>query len=193
MARIISAITILIAVLLFTMCERADMYDLATTGAPPKTAIYLFATILPYPGDLGGRMGADEICYNEGIIFTSLIRATNVKAFLSVSPADELRFLVPSDYWLYPVIGIAPGLIFTPISPTWLSMIGGTYSNTIDTSLGLASYWWSGSNGDGSISPRSCMGFEDGTAAQLGELGGPSIDSSNVSCDVGYPLVCVAY
>ncbi|OHD64203.1 MAG: hypothetical protein A2176_01025 [Spirochaetes bacterium RBG_13_51_14] len=194
MIRIIVALHLLLAAVLLSTCERADMYDLALNGLPPNSVIYLYS-VGTHNGDLGGRNDADRICQDEGIAYLSLINASTVKAFLSVSITDEIRFLVPTTYWHYPVYGITPAMTLSQTAANWLNLINGTLITNIDAATGIApSYWWSGSTPAGGVSSMTCSEWQDSTVGILGELGGTYIDSgNNAGCDASYPVLCVAY
>jgi hypothetical protein len=195
MLRIFFAIQLVCATLLLATCERSNMYDLAKYGLPPQTAIYLFP-VGPQAGAFGSRYNADNLCYQQGIAYHTLVNAGTVKAFVSFSVVDELRFLVPIQYWYFPVMGISPTLTLTTISTSWLDLLSGLAS-PINTSVGLlnTNYFWTGSTGDGgAVIAENCSGWNDSTGAFNGRYGGLTIYDGLLACsDSTVYILCVAY
>ncbi len=199
MIRIFLVMTSLIAALAFTACERYDMYDLAKYGLPPRNALYIFQAGI-HDGNLGGREGADSICYNEGYLYYTFLKAGTVKAFISVSVIDEIRNLVPAEFWAYPVFGINPSLAVTSIADSWASLWSGTINTDLQTAIGLPVAWWSGSNFDGSVLIGStCNDWHvaDSTLAQVGDplfnsmewISSPTMQA----CKTTQYLLCLTY
>ena len=192
MIRIFIIIQVVCAAFIFSTCERANMYDLAKYGLPPQSAIYIFPTV-QMPGNFGGRNEADNLCYQQGIAYHTLVKASTVKAFVSFSMIDELRFLVPVPYWYFPVMGISPTLTVTPMANSWVDLIGGATA-PIMSSLGLAGNFWSGSNGDGSAAlTENCSGWHDSTGTFSGRFGGTLIYDGTNTCNASYYILCIAY
>jgi len=193
MKRLAGATMTLMAFLVFATCERSDIFNLAMYGVPPKTAIYLYQ-IGTSSGDAGSDNDANSNCYSRGLAYLSLTGASTVKAFRSFSVAEEIRFMVPSQYWQYPVIGISPSLALTPLSGTWAGLWDGSIDNPINTALGMTvtNYWWSGSNADGSAS-STCNAWNESLSTQQGQAGGAGISEITSTCDNSYYLVCLAY
>ena len=196
MLRIFLAIQLVCAALLLATCERINMHDLAKYGLPPQSAIYLFP-LHSQAGNLGDRNSMDIMCYQEGLAYHTLVNASTVKAFLSFSVIDELRFLVPIQYWYFPVIGISPTLTVTTIASSWIELLSGASPpiNPINTSVGIAVSFWTGSNADGSISNDfTCSGWNDSTGTFNGRFGQTIIDNGSVACnDITPYILCIAY
>jgi hypothetical protein len=193
MKKIIAVLLMLISLLFAATCERYDMYDMAVNGLPPRAAIYMYS-IGTHTGDLDGRNSADQLCYTDGFAYTKYISAGKVKAFLSFSSMDELRFIVPVQYWVYPVVGIAPTMAETPVANSWADLMNNLTINPINTSVGLGSIWWSGSASGGTASLMTCSDWHDGTPSSSGMLGSTGIDTGgSTTCDIMYPILCIAY
>jgi len=193
--RIFIVIQLVCAAFLLATCERSNMYDLAKYGLPPQSAIYLFA-IGQQPGNFGGRKNADDMCYRQGIAYHTVVKASTVKAFISFSVIDEMRFLVPAQYWYYPVIGISPAMVFTTISNSWLDLWNGTpLIAGVNTSVGIATTWWSGSNNDGSVTVNdTCSEWQksDTTTGRIGDAVVSSLSASPACSSLQYVL-CITY
>lgn len=194
MIRILIVIQLVCAALLLATCERSNMYDLAKYGLPPQSVIYIYS-INTQMGNLGGRNNADSLCYKQGIVYHTFVKAGTVKAFISISAIDEIRFLVPVQYWHYPVIGISPGMFFNSISSTWLDLWVGTSVAPINAAVGIgASNWWSGSNSDGSATiDGTCSEWHNLDTVTTGNIGGIGVSSGSSTCDVSQYVLCVAY
>ncbi len=194
MRNIIAAIIIMVSLFFGATCDRYDMYDMATNGLPPQGAIYLYS-ISTRSGDLDGRDSIDTNCYTEGFAYTKLVNANTVKAFLSYSPSNTIRYIVPEKYWSYPVIGIAPTMVTTQVSTSWNDLMNNITLNPINTSVGLgALYWWSGSLNGGFASTTNCNEWSDSYAGIFGWLGGTGIDSgTSADCSTFYNVLCIAY
>jgi hypothetical protein len=178
-------------------CERHDMYDLAQYGLPPQGAIYVYPAGT-HTGDMGGRKGADELCYKEGYIYHKALKASTVKAFLSVSAMDELRFIVPVELWGYPVYGIDSTMAVTQIADSWNTLITSTPPPVaINVAVGIGGvYWWSGSDSYGSFKvDYACSEWHYSGAASLpyGNCGTNSLAAANQTCDLNHYLLCLAY
>jgi hypothetical protein len=194
MNRLVIAIMLLLTSLVFATCERSDMYNLAMYGLAPKAAIYLYQIGLS-SGDAKNDNDANTNCYTMGLQYHSLIGASTVKAFRSFSLTEEIRFIVPVKYWQYPVLGISPALTITTISGTWAGLWDGALDNPINTALGMTgtTYWWSGSNADGSTSVNTCGEWHESASTSSGQAGGAGISESTATCDNTLYLICVAY
>jgi len=195
MARIALMIMAVVAFMAVAVtCDRANVYDLAINGPPPKSALYLYHTATLFSGNIGGRDELDKICFDEGIQYVALIGASNVKAFISTYPVDEMRFLIPAAYWSYPIFGLSESFIFTPIAATWYDLFDGTTINNINSALGIGGQqWWSGSFNDGSLSTSTCNGWHDGSNLAFGQVGGALINEEAASCEVPHHILCIAY
>jgi hypothetical protein len=194
MLRILVTVNLLVASLLLVTCERSDMFNLAKFGLPPQTVIYLFP-LVQYTGNLGGRDDIDNMCYNVGIMYHSFVKAGTVKGFISVSLIDDLRLLIPTQFWKYPVVGLSPSLVPTLISSTWAGLLAGSMVNSIDSALGIpALNWWSGSNADGGFNTvNNCSEWHTSDSASMGQVGLSGISSGTLTCDLPAYLLCVAY
>lgn len=197
MKKILVAAGLLVVILTLATCERTDMYNTAMIGLAPQSAIYLYA-IGPMSGDLQGRKSVDETCYNQGVLYSSVIGAGTVKAFISMSMFDDLRLLVPGEYWSYPVIGISSSLDTSVIARTWAEMIMGSITTGINVAVGISgstpNVWWSGSNTDGSYNATdNCNSWSTSESAYTGEVGADIFNSATAYCSDSAYLLCIAY
>jgi hypothetical protein len=158
----------------------------------------------------GGRSGTDALCATAA---TALADGgaplAHVRAFLSVSSADEIRDM-PANYGL-PTdrpIGSVGGAI---VAVDWSHLLGGTLLESLDAA-GIRTGgqgWFSGSNPDGSVATSvteagvhdyTCSGWTSPNGFLDGEygLGGASsstwIAVGQATCGVGgYSLLCVGW
>jgi hypothetical protein len=204
MVRIFLVLQIFLAVALFVTCERVDMHKVATVGPPPKTVIFLYYLTSTRTGNIGGRDGADGICRSEGILYNTFLNASSVKAFISVSPTDEIRFLVPVEYWYYPVYGISPALATTLISDSWQGLWDGGINASLVAATGIPippPFWWSGSNVDGSVAIGLTCGEwhnSDASPGQPGSQNGVAMNwigppTAPQACNTNQYVLCLAY
>lgn len=198
MLRIIISAAVLFSVFPLTTCERTDMHKLARYGEPPRMGLYVFA-ISSRTGALGGRSGADQLCRDEGVAVYRALDLKNVKAFISVSTVDDIRSLVTPDWWYYPVYGINPVNGPVLVAESWAGLWSGALVNDLQTSLGMTTNWWSGSNPDGTLSAGgNCSEWRvaDSTLAQEGSPVGtaPSwITATMQACSASNTVLCLAY
>ncbi len=194
MARIVLAINLLVATLAFITCERENVYDLATLGFSPKTAIYVYH-IGQVNGDLDGRDTIDRMCFNQGLPYHKTLDASTVKALVSMDSFDQLRLVVPPAFWGYPVIGISNTLATTLIATSWSGMVSGYYENSIDVALGIGGMnWWSGSLADGSFDTTyNCLNWSTSDPLQSGQVGTNTLSTTQITCDIPAYLLCIAY
>jgi hypothetical protein len=202
MVRVVLPLQILLLTAMLVTCERHDMYELANFGEPPKTGLYLYYIASLKNGNLDGREGADRICYQEGYAYHKFVQATTVKAFLSVSETDEIKYIVPVYLWYYPVYALNPSLNIVQFSTSWDALWDGINSMTLLTALNLTSNWWSGSNVDGRvISGNTCDGWRSSDPLKFGQTGDPNGVALNwvgppaTLSDCGTPrfVLCLAY
>jgi hypothetical protein len=121
-------------------------------------------------GALGGRTGVDDLCATAATGDAGPLYA-HVHAFLSVNDTDEIRDM-PSTYSVPTNLPIR-SQAGTIVATDWTDLLDGT----IDTNLAAAgvftgTFWYSGSNADGSIAtstvdggvhPLTCTGWTDGS------------------------------
>jgi len=172
----------------------------------PDESIYMFATGTT-SGNIGGREGADALCLDASSYYYENLSCAFVRAFVSVSAADQIKDF-PSLYGIpaeRPIRGPGGGLI----SPGW----GGLLSGSIDMSLddaGLFSPfygddgdipgWWSGSTADGGYNDTlaNCNGWTEtkkvrasaGSADKTNDLW---IDFNEINCSAKRHVVCLCW
>ena len=166
-----------------------------TLGGPPIT-IYDAGS---KSGALGGRAGGDALC--QAAMPANGCSTTH--ALLSVSATDEIldmptKYGVPTDS---PILALGGA----QIADNWADLLDGT----IDTSLGGAgvivgtSFWYSGSNADGSVTDKTCTGWTttaalNGTYGASNQTGSKWISTSYATCGLAnagadYHYLCVCW
>ena len=171
---------------------------------PSSEPIILYDAGRAYPGNLGGRSGADNICRNSP---NKPRDRSNVRAFISVDEYDEIRDM-PANYAVpinVQIIGPNGNLL----AENWADLLDGQVANRlVNTGLfggggSLPLMWWSGSNPDGSLYPSVCC-LNWTTSAGLPETGfvgdGIEQDSQWISNSVfacnenqQATVLCIAY
>jgi len=152
-------------------------YTPVVVTTPPEK-LYLFKTINS-DGNLGGRTGADQIVSDYE---KKPAGVTVTVAFLSVSASDQLcdipkNYGFPTDLPIYGPDGTVK------IADNWVDLMDGRIDAPLDTAGVLKggldeSYWWSGSNSDGTAHSETCRGWTDNKRATGGKVG-VSFQSSN--------------
>ncbi len=141
------------------------------------TDIYLFNGG-QYTGALGGRSGADDKCIKARDSIGSSLPSKNVHAFISVESGDAIadmpsKYGVPTDRQ----IRIPNGSI--TLAANWADLLSIGSGTSLGASLKAAgvlpdstSWWWSGSNGDGTLD-SNCTGWTLGAGGAYGTYGNP--------------------
>ncbi len=133
---------------------------------------------------MSGREGADAVCR---MMMPAGVPTMNVRAFLSVSDADEIRdfptlYMVPTDRQIVTPNG-------TKIADDWTDLLDGN----IDVSLAEAGQpydFWSGSNDDGSVAPETCTGWTVNAMDASGGRGNPNATTNWLRRSTGPTLQC---
>ena len=139
-------------------------------------------------GPLGGRAGGDALC--QAAIPAD--RCTKTRVLLSVSASDEIRDM-PSNYGV-PTDAPLESLNGSKIADDWADLLDGT----IDTSLGGAgalvgtSFWYTGSNSNGSMTTETCTGWTtsalaDATYGTSSQTSSKWISTSTATCGLSNP------
>lgn len=166
-----------------------------TCESATQSELYLFPSEEVHSANLGGRLGADEICQNTyGSNFSHLVCANGVSAFLSVDTDDEIQDM-PELY------GIDTELTIlnadngdAVVAGNWADLLDGEIQSSFDFD------WWSGSLPDGSIGEfGNCSGWTstDPDLAIGGDAGMTDtfwIELSDFTCDVSeLNVMCLCY
>jgi hypothetical protein len=166
--------------------------------------IYIF-TGPTLDGNLGGRAGVDNICRNARTANYRFLNNKTVKGFLSVSPTDQIKDLVPIQYQDLPVYGVkTTDSLFsgTLLADAWTQLWDSTsLSATLEAATGADAAWWSGSNEDGTYNTANtnCAGWTSNNPANSTVNGAwTAVDiwvSAYVAigCNQPHPVMCVAY
>ncbi len=204
MKKILSMLTIFFAAVVLVTCERNELYNnsnddlfsLLVKGVetPEPTAIYIYDAGLSN-GNLGGRAGADALCQ---AVAPPPFPVTTVRAFISVSAADEIADLVPPAYHGLPVYDHSGT---NTVSATWTGLWDGTINMTLSAAgvMPPGLEWWNGSNTTGTYNGASCQEWTSDLAAFTGIMGNSNFPDTNwinwgaPTCDFNNYLLCVAY
>lgn len=171
-------------------------WSLSNPALAPRLVLYLADGV---SGAIGGRLGADILCGQAAEGMDGLPLHARTRAFISVNSSDEIQdshdFGVPVDR-----IITGPGLV--KIADDWADLLDGTIDTTLyDAGVtGPTSFWYSGSNSDGSITNTTCSGWTDGstslggTYGRLNQTGSGWISTSQATCGLsGYSILCLAW
>ena len=203
MFRIISVLIVLSITFLslFMACDNIDLYYYAKNGPEPGR-ILLFLCEGTFNGDMGGRNGIDELCRKQYDAKYSYVNAYTIKGFISVSPSDQISFLIPLPYWDAPVYVIHAGTLEeTLVSASWASMWFTGLTADFSTAGNIEAPWWSGSDSLGIYASDNCNGWTSSDPAEFG-IAGSNIETVNPywinfgtseSCDSYNNLICMAY
>lgn len=168
--------------------------------------IFLFSAGL-HNGNLGGRVGADRLCYAAASNLPSEVQYTNVRAFISAASDDEINnmtstFGVPGDR---NIVGVTGKLV----GQNWADLFDGAIHQSLANGqvVDNAVNWWSGSNVNGesmwsdpTMGPsNNCSDWSVGTSIDEGWSGFYNvpnsrwIDEVEVSCNELRNVLCVAW
>ena len=202
MFRIISVLIFLSIIFLSLLmaCDDIDLYYYAKNGPEPERVL-IFLCEGTFNGDMGGRNGIDELCRKQYDAKYSYLNAYTIKGFISVSPSDQISFLIPLPYWDAPVYVIHAGTLEeTLVSASWTSMWLTGPAADFSTAGNIGAPWWSGSNSLGIYAGDNCNGWTSSSADVYGMAGSNSVGASpgwisdtTGDCSVNYNLLCMAY
>ncbi len=151
------------------------------------------------PGAIGGREGADVMCYQAAQANPNVPDGVMTRALISVNGSDEVRDM-PSKYGV-PIDRKIVGPTGIKIVDNWADLLDGS----LDQSLFLAGvtdatyFWYSGSNWDGSVSSNTCSGWTstaaiDGWYGLTNQSNNDWIDIAAASCGAAsYHVLCLAW
>ncbi len=146
----------------------------------PIRPILLFDTSTLYNGNLGGRTGADAKVQTRYDASYSSFNYSNVRCFISISSTDEIRDMISN----YSIPTSTP--VYSPNGTKIADNFNFLYNNGISSNLlstltgaGLSSgWWWSSSNGDGSLSSQNCNGHTDTSPGVCGSSSDTTINAT---------------
>ncbi|MCC7460609.1 MAG: hypothetical protein IT286_04820 [Proteobacteria bacterium] len=176
-----------------------DGTETADVGISFYTNTILIYSTPVADGDFGGRAGADSLCDTEQ---PGGDTHSNVRAFISVDASDEIVDLVTN----YSVPTNAPFMSQNGdvVLNDWTDLMDPT-NNIALTLAGVVNttFWWSGSNANGSVAADTCDGWTDntmmfnGAVALSGDANTWMFDTTS-TCDGGFipgqmSLVCISY
>lgn len=174
----------------------ADSWSSSVPSIPGHLYIYDGGT---KAGAIGGRAGADVMCYQAAESNPHIPSGVMTRALISVNASDEIRDM-PAKYGV-PTDREVVGPTGTKIVDNWADLLDGN----LDQSLLLAgvtsatNFWYSGSNWNGSVTAHTCSGWTS-TAAADGWYGLTNqsdsdwIDISAATCGAStYHVLCLAW
>ncbi len=195
---VIVFLLVVVSIAGFMSCERADMYNIASEI--PVESVVLIYSAGTYTGNLGGRIGADNIC-KTNLQAKNLVwkEFTRTKALISTGEFDSMRNVLPIDYWYLPVYGLTGSGGPALLADNWNSLWDGSIDATLAVAVGISTNWWNGSYSDGSYyDGGTCNGWTDDLAA-TGINGDYAVTTwawiyfANSACTNTYNLLCIAF
>ncbi|MBN1533581.1 MAG: hypothetical protein JXA20_13010 [Spirochaetes bacterium] len=186
------------AVIATTACE--SLYD-DFIPESDNSVIFLFGTLGTYPGTLGGRIGADAICRGTYEARYGDLEAHNVRAFLSVSPLDQIREM-PHNYGV-PVDMPVVSPNGTVLALNWPDLLDGFIPMFLSGAgvVPSSQFFWTGDTaGYGTTDDNPahhCQGWTD--AATTGRVGSADANGTGwlsydaIGCNNTYYLLCIAW
>jgi hypothetical protein len=187
------------AVMLPVVASITAPSPVAAQSPVPITHLVLFDAGV-YDGNLGGRAGADAICQASA---NRPAGYANVRAFLTVNAGDEIRDM-PANYGIptnLPIVGPND----TQLAPNWAGLLDGNIDATLNAAGIGGTYWWSGSNTDGSLGTAlgadSCAGWTTNagntTAGNVTQANGQWLDddlgAGYFACSNNFRVLCIAF
>lgn len=177
--------------------ESADVASWSLTVPQLPRVMYLYDSG-GTSGAIGGRSGADILCYQAAGSSGLPDDATN-RAFISVSANDEIRDL-PSNYGV-PTDRKIVGPTGIKVADNWADLLDGSIDNSLQAAeVTSADFWYSGSNADGSLAAEHCSGWTEGSHPNQGWYGRPIqandwwISRGPAACgSSNYTVLCVAW
>lgn len=154
-------------------------------------------SIGPFDGNLGGIVGADDLC---GVM--SQPGYTQFYAFLSFDPVDSIstmmgRLSLPSNAAIKSSSGIK-------IANNWVDLLDGAIINSFQAAgVTGSSLFWSGAEddtGNNTALTANCNGFTSNAAIGFGNYGDTlgtgtgwlGMAGNNQGCDIPIDLICLA-
>ncbi|MCB0327317.1 MAG: hypothetical protein KDD52_06835 [Bdellovibrionales bacterium] len=156
---------------------------------------FLFEANGLHNGNVGGRLGIDQIC--ENTIATLGAPSKNyIKGFVSIDSDDSIANMpVASSSKIYSLVGDL-------VANDWATMLSTGITNPLK-SIHVASGvgpWYSGSNADGTVEADNCKGFESDSAGLFGKVGDTAspnypnwISDVSSACSAQLRYLCVAF
>jgi hypothetical protein len=176
-----------------------------TKKSTPPTKIYMYATATLYNGNLkktyaNARAGADAIALAN---LPASLSGKTAHAFISISATDSIanlptKFAFPTDIPIVNTDGTQT------IANNWADLLSGGISNSLDAllTMPLTSWWWSGSNADGTFDDSTCNNCNgwtsnsfsySGVNGQKNSSGSAWINDGTQNGSVKYYVLCIAY
>lgn len=172
-----------------------------SASIPLTNFVVLYSSGLASHGNLGGRLGADDLCianrpdgFSRSAAFLSVNASDTIASRQAFSGLDTTRKIYSSNGTL--------------IANNWTDLLDGSINASL-TSAGVvlsSGYWWSGSNPDGTLG-LTCSGWTSSAAAPSG--GSPAGDwgtDANIDalwitpdvvdktfCDESTGILCIAW
>ncbi|RLE25284.1 MAG: hypothetical protein DRJ65_08150 [Acidobacteria bacterium] len=174
----------------------ATAWSLSTPPIPALLYVFDGGT---KPEAIGGREGADVMCYQAAQANPDLPDGVMTRALISVNESDEVRDM-PTRYGV-PTNRKIVGPTGIKIVDSWADLLDGS----LDQSFFIAgvtdatNFWYSGSNWDGSVTPNTCSGWTstdaaDGWYGLTNQTNNDWIDIAAASCGAAtYHVLCLAW
>lgn len=138
--------------------------DLQIAAAIAETYTILYMGSANHTGNVGGRVGADELCAAEK---PGALACTAIHAFLCVSAGDSVRTM-PNNYGYprtRPVYWYdASGGILSQVGEDWGDVLDGSIERSANAGTGAGiAYYYTGCSSDGAPASNTCSGFTSTT------------------------------
>ncbi len=149
-------------------------------------------------GNLGGRAGADDQCTTS--LPVALADAGYVAhAFISISATDEIQDM-PANYGI-PLDQPVYNTDDDQFAANWGEILTGSLPMSLNQGhiLNPNTYFWTGSNANGSMAAPMCNGFTSSASNVFGAAGYSDANDStwawsqSIACNQIRRLVCVAH
>jgi hypothetical protein len=178
--------------------ESADAASWSLTVPAVPRVMYLYDAG-GTSGAIGGRSGADILCHQAAVWASGLPSDATNRAFISVNATDEIRDM-PAAYGV-PTNRKIVGPSGIKIADNWADLLDGSIDTSLEAAgVTTASFWYSGSNPDGSLASEHCSGWTEGGSPHQGWYGRPPdvndwwISRGPAVCGASsYTVLCVAW
>ncbi len=175
----------------------SDVVYLYSAGQHSGDFAYSASSMMSLMVAVSPRDDVDAFCVNAKNTLYPSLSCSNVRAFISISNTDSissmpLNFSVPNVWELRSVTNMI-------IADNWSDLMDGTINDELQN-LGVAdSFWWSGSNPDGTAAADNCGSWTIGTNAAQGVMGAHNrttdqwLNWSSTNCNTSRHVLCICW
>jgi hypothetical protein len=183
-------------VFLLTVCVAAAIAGITSCSDDSSVSkLYLYSAGTN-DGDLGGRSGADTLCDNSS---NKPSGVSTAHAFITVSSSDTIADM-PSTYSFPDDVPIYNSDESYTVGSNWADLLDSSLSNSLQTmNVTTATYWWSGSNADGTLYSTHCTNWTTNSSG-IGGIGNATatdglfmIDGDGSCSSSAAVVLCIGY